>query len=122
VLAAAVSLILNDTGLLIAAHGVGGWLAEAGGMPEHGASCATWCAVSPHLLITDTHGDPAHVLNPLVMITEYAVTPACRYYASPVGSLCVLSGEPARFGDSDLHTLLGLAPHAVGLLRDAAGD
>jgi hypothetical protein len=82
VLAAAVSLILNDTGLLIAAHGVGGWLAEAGGMPEHGASCATVVRRDAPLLITDTHDDPAHVLNPLVMITGvrgYAGVPLLRF-------------------------------------------
>jgi hypothetical protein len=37
---AGVSLILNDAGILIAAHGVDGWLAEAGGMPAEWAPCA----------------------------------------------------------------------------------
>ena len=119
---AAVSLILNDAGVLTASHGVGGWLAEAGGMPEQWAPCATVVRHDAPLLISDTHDDPGHVTNPLVMITgvrSYAGVPL-HLHGQAVGSLCVLDGRPHAFTQLDLDTLIGLAPYAVRLLHDAA--
>lgn len=119
-----VSLILNDAGVLAATHGVSGWLTEVGGMPAEWAPCAVVVRHNAPLLITDTHDDPAHTTNPLVMITgvrSYAGVPL-HLHGQPVGSLCVLSGEPDAFTDTNLQTLLGLAPRAVELLRDAARD
>ena len=119
---AGVSLILDDAGVLMATHGVGGWLAEAGGMPEQWAPCATVVRHDAPLLISDTHDDPAHTANPLVMITgvrSYAGVPL-HLHGQPVGSLCVLSGQPGMFTDSDLWALIDLAPRAVQLLQEAA--
>ncbi|BCJ47232.1 hypothetical protein GCM10010168_71790 [Actinoplanes ianthinogenes] len=116
---AGVSLILTDAGILAATHGVGGWLAEAGGMPAEWAPCATVVRNDAPLLIDDTHDDPEHTMNPLVMITgvrSYAGVPL-RLNGQPVGSLCVLSAEPGAFTDADLDTLTGLAPRAVELLQ-----
>lgn len=116
---AGVSLILTDAGILVATHGVGGWLAEAGGMPAEWAPCATVVRTDVPLLITDTHDDPRHTTNPLVTITgvrSYAGVPL-RLNGQPVGSLCVLSGDPDAFDDTDLDTLTGLAPRAVALLQ-----
>ncbi|BEL06181.1 hypothetical protein Q0Z83_043720 [Actinoplanes sichuanensis] len=116
---AGVSLILTDAGMLVATHGVSGWLAEAGGLPAEWAPCATVVRNDAPLLITDTHDDPAHVTNPLVMITgvrSYAGVPL-HSNGQPVGSLCVLSGEPHAFTTADLDVLTGLASRAVELLR-----
>ncbi|MEV4283187.1 GAF domain-containing protein [Actinoplanes xinjiangensis] len=119
---AGVSLILQDTGILTATHGVGGWLADAGGMPAHWAPCAIVVSQNAPLLITDTHDDPAHTTNPLVMITgvrSYAGVPL-HLDGQAVGSLCVLDGRPAMFTDTVLDTLTDLAPRAVALLHAAA--
>ncbi len=121
---AGVSLILNDAGILTASHGVGGWLAEAGGMPAQWAPCATVVRHDAPLLITDTYDDPAHTANPLVMVTgvrSYAGVPL-HLHGHAVGSLCVLAGQPGMFTDADLDTLIGLAPLAVQLMQDAAVD
>ncbi|GIF02540.1 GAF domain-containing protein [Actinoplanes siamensis] len=121
---AGVSLILSDAGIIPAAHGVGGWLAEAGGMPAEWAPCATVVRGDAPLLITDTYDDPAHVTNPLVTISgvrSYAGAPL-RLRGQPVGALWVLSGEPDRHTHDDLDALAGLAPRAVELLRGACGD
>ncbi|MEV4281531.1 GAF domain-containing protein [Actinoplanes xinjiangensis] len=121
---AGVSLILDDAGVLLATHGVGGWLAEAGGMPAQWAPCATVVRQDAPLLIVDTHDDPAHTTNPLVMITgvrSYAGVPL-HLDGQAVGSLCVLAAEPGRFTHADLDTLISLAPRAVALLQQAAGD
>lgn len=118
-----VSLILDDAGILIATHGVGGWLAEAGGMPAEWAPCASVVRQDAPLLITDTHDDPAHTANPLVMITgvrSYAGVPL-RLNGHAIGSLCVLDAQPGAFTEADLDTLTDLAPRAVQLLQDAAG-
>lgn len=119
---AGISLILNDAGILTATHGVGGWLAEAGGMPAHWAPCAIVVCRDAPLLIADTHDDPAHTTNPLVTITgvrSYAGVPL-HLNGQTVGSLCVLDGRPAMFTASVLDTLTGLAPQAVALLHAAA--
>ncbi|MEU4626540.1 GAF domain-containing protein [Actinoplanes sp. NPDC023801] len=117
---AGVSLILSDVGVLLATHGVGGWLAEAGGMPVQWAPCATVVRHDMPLLITDTHDDPAHTANPLVMITgvrSYAGVPL-HLDGQAVGSLCVLAAEPGRFTHAALDTLISLAPRAVAVLRE----
>ncbi|GIF42638.1 GAF domain-containing protein [Actinoplanes xinjiangensis] len=117
---AGVSLILTDAGVLLATHGVGGWLAEAGGMPAQWAPCATVVRHDTPLLITDTHDDPAHTTNPLVMVTgvrSYAGVPL-HLDGQAVGSLCVLAGEPGVFTQADLDTLVSLAPRAVTLLHE----
>jgi GAF domain-containing protein len=119
---AALSLILNDTGMLAATHGVDGWLAEAGGMPAQWAPCASVVRQNHPLLINDTHDDPAHTASPLVMITgvrSYAGVPL-HFQSQPVGSLCVLASAPGRFTDADLRTLQAMAPQAVRLLHEAA--
>lgn len=120
---ASVSLILDDAGILAATHGVGGWLGDAGGMPAQWAPCATVVRHDAPLLITDTHDDPGHTANPLVMITgvrSYAGVPL-HLHGQAIGSLCVLDGQPGTFTDTDLHTLTEMAPRAVRLLQDAAG-
>ena len=119
---AGMSLILNDAGILAATHGVGGWLAEAGGMPAHWAPCATVVRHGAPLLITDTHDDPAHTGNPLVMITGVRGYAGVPLYldGQAVGALCVLDGRPGTFGTAVLDTLTGLAPQAVALLHAAA--
>lgn len=119
---AAVSLILDDAGVLMATHGVGGWLAAAGGMPEQWAPCATVVRHDAPLLIADTYDDSAHTGNPLVMITgvrSYAGVPL-HLRGQAVGALCVLSGQPGMFTEADLNALVVLAPRAVELLREAA--
>lgn len=121
---AGISLILDTAGTLVATHGVGGWLAETGGMPTEWAPCATVIRTNAPLLIADTHDDPAHTTNPLVMTTgvrSYAGVPL-HFNGQPVGSLCLLSGQPGVFTAVDLETLSVLAPRAVALLHDAAGN
>lgn len=118
---AGVSLILNDAGVLAASHGVGGWLAEAGGMPAEWAPCATVVRHDAPLLVTDTHDDPAHITNPLVTITgvrSYAGVPL-HLRGQAIGALCVLDGQPGAFTDADLHKLNDLAARVVQLLQDA---
>jgi GAF domain-containing protein len=75
-------------------------------------------------MITDTHDDPSHTTNPLVTVTgvrSYAGVPL-HLDGQPVGSLCVLSGQPGAFSAADLNTLSGLAPYTVQQLQDAVGD
>ena len=120
---AGASLILNTAGVLTATHGVGGWLAEAGGMPAEWAPCAVVVRRNAPLVIADTHDDPGHTTNPLVTITgvrSYAGVPL-HLDGQAVGSLCVLDGRPGMFDDAVLDTLADLAPQAVALLQDAAG-
>ncbi|MEV0895299.1 GAF domain-containing protein [Actinoplanes sp. NPDC049802] len=120
---AGVSLILANAGVLTATHGVGGWLADAGGMPAEWAPCATVVCRDAPLLVADTHDDPAHIANPLVMITgvrSYAGVPL-HLVGQAVGSLCVLSGLPGAFTEAHLDVLVALAPRAVELMRDAMG-
>ncbi|MEU8820098.1 GAF domain-containing protein [Actinoplanes sp. NPDC048796] len=120
---AGISLILNDAGVLLATHGVGGWLAEAGGMPAEWAPCAQVVRHNTPLLIADTHDDPAHTANPLVMVTgvrSYAGVPL-HSDGQPVGSLCVLAGEPGAFTAAHLDALAELAPRAVQLLQNVDG-
>ena len=115
-------MILDDAGILIATHGVGGWLADAGGMPAQWAPCASVVRNDAPLLITDTHDDPTHTANPLVTITgvrSYAGVPM-RLNGHAIGSLCVLDAQPGTFTEADLQTLTELAPRAVQLLQDAA--
>ncbi|SNY57086.1 GAF domain-containing protein [Paractinoplanes atraurantiacus] len=99
---AGISLILNDAGILLATHGVQGWLAEAGGMPAEWAPCAQVVRQNAPLLIADTHDDPAHTANPLVTITgvrSYAGVPL-HSDGQPVGPLCVLAGRVHRRADA----------------------
>ena len=113
---------LNDTGILTATHGMGDWLAEAGGMPAEWAPYASVARQDHPLLIIDTHDDPACTANPLVMITgvrSYAGVPL-RFEGQPVDSLCVLATTPGRFTDANLGTLRAMAPQAVSLLHEVS--
>jgi GAF domain-containing protein len=115
-----VDLVLDSTVLVVASHGVGGWLAEAGGMPVEWAACSVVVQRRADVLITDTHHDPRHTGNPIVAVSgvrSYAGVPLRSAEGHIVGTLCVLHTMPNAFATTDLHKLAALGTRAELLLR-----
>ncbi len=115
-----VNLVLDSTVLLLASHGIGGWLADAGGMPVEWTACSVVVQRHADVLITDTHHDPRHTGNPIVAVSgvrSYAGVPLRSPDGQIVATLCVLHVVPNAFTTTDLHKLAALGARAEHLLR-----
>ncbi|WP_433788518.1 response regulator [Actinoplanes sp. CA-252034] len=117
---AAVTLVLSDAVAYVASVGVPEPLATAGGVPAEWAPCSMVVGRDEPVLITDTHHDPAHRDNPVVVrlgVRSYAGVPLHDAAGIPVGTLCVLDRVPFAFDEGTLARLATAAAHAELLLR-----
>jgi GAF domain-containing protein len=107
-----VSLILDTALVIVGSHGVGGRLAEVGGMPVEWALCAHTVLAGEEYRIVDSETDPRHAGNPVLRMTgmrSYLGVPLI-VKGQVVGAHCVLDVRRRAFGDMDVEVLtLGAA-------------
>lgn len=116
------SLVLDNTLLFVAAHGMAGMFTDMGGMPVQWSACSLVVQRNADVLITDTHRDPRHTRNPVVTVghvRSYAGVPVRDPDGHIVATLCVLHHEPDAFTAAELQKLATLAPRAQRLLHVA---
>lgn len=112
--------VLDDMHLVVAAHGLDGWVAEARALPAEWSFCATTVRRrAPHLL-EDAAAEPAWADNPLVHvdgIRSYAGAPLLDAEGQALGALCVVGDAPRAWTAADAAVLADLAEEAVARLE-----
>lgn len=107
-----VSIVLDEAQIYAARRGLGGWIAEAGGVPVEWSFCAHTVRSGETLVVEDAERHPLVRDNPLVKmdgIRCYAGVPLRSARGIPVGTLCVAGNDPRSFDDGDLDRLRALA-------------
>lgn len=115
-----VTVLLDEAQHFAGQHGLGGWLAEAGGTPVEWSFCQYTVAAKQGFVVEDarTHALVQH--NPLVLqdgLRCYAGMPLVTSRGLAVGSLCVVGPDTHEFTASDLETLRRFAAEAVRRLE-----
>jgi hypothetical protein len=107
-----VSLILDTAQVIVGSHGVGGWMAEVGGISAEWAICTHTVLAGQDYRIVDSETDPRHAGNPVLRMTglrSYLGVPLI-VKGQVVGAHCVLDTRSRAFGDMDVEVLtLGAA-------------
>ncbi|HEY0776629.1 MAG TPA: GAF domain-containing protein [Gemmatirosa sp.] len=120
---ALINVVYDDAVGVLSAHGLDGWIHEAGGVPIEWSFCRYPVAQGTVFAVGDLAQNPTTQDNPLVTIDgvrTYAGAPLVTARGERVGALCVLGGEPRRFSDADLVALRALADAVVRYLEARA--
>lgn len=120
-----VSIVLDDAQHFLAAHGVEGWMEEAGGTPKEWSFCANAVASGQPFVVEDAQEHPKVRDNPLVKedsLRCYAGVPLITARGYAVGTLCVLGTEERAFAEGDLAALRDLADQVVERLEARAAS
>ncbi len=123
---ALVTVVLDGTQVFAGAHGLSGWLEQAGGTPVGWSFCATLVRTRAHYLVPDAVVDPLQRTNPLVTrdgIASYAGVPLLTSSGHVLGAHCLMSDQPRRWSAAEVGELQAMADDVVaGLERRHAGD
>ena len=90
-----VNAVLGDAVAVVAARGLGGWVAEAGGLPAEWAMCSTTAERAAAYVVADLAADPDWAETPLVALDglrSYAGVPQLTGDGDVVGTVCAISG------------------------------
>lgn len=120
---AVVNIVFDDTTGMLAAHGVAGWILEAGGVPVEWSICRQTIARRAVFVVADARHDAHTRDNPLVRLEGlgcYAGVPLVTSRGHAVGALCVVGERPRTFASADLATLRRLADLVVRHLEQRA--
>jgi GAF domain-containing protein len=115
-----VTLVLDEAQHFAAAHGLGGWMAEARGTPVEWAFCRFAVARRGAFVVEDAASHPLVAANPLVTVDGvrcYAGHPLVTAGGHVLGTLCVLGPEPRSFTDAELARLREHAARAVARIE-----
>ena len=105
---AAVGLVLVDAVAVCGAYGLGGWIAEAGGMPAEWAPCTRVVRGGAGTVIDDLRADPDLAGTPLTTVNgvrAYAGVPLADGAGRRIGAVSVMSREPGVFTPETLARL-----------------
>jgi GAF domain-containing protein len=114
-----VSLILDSAQVVLGSHGVGGWMAEVGGIPAEWSICTHTVLTGKPYRIVDSASDPEHAGNPALQMTglrSYLGVPLIVNGQS-VGAHCVLDTRRRDFGDPDVKILAEGAAETIRILN-----
>ena len=109
---ALVSIVLDDTQLFLASHGLSGWVEAVQGSPAEWSYCQHALASDGPLVIPDTRADPRTADSPFTTQEGfgcYAGAPLVTARGVAIGTVCVI-GTAAR----------PFAAHEVAALRETA--
>lgn len=118
-----VNVVLPGVQVLVAAHGLTGWLAEARATPVEWSLCATVVRTGQPYVVgdlgadADTAGNPLHLVDGL---RAYAGMPLRGRGGEVLGAFCVLDTRPRTFTARELEVLAELAETASQRVQDAA--
>lgn len=121
---AMLNVVLDDMHLIVAAHGLSGWLEAARALPAEWSFCARTVRTGLPYVLPDAAEAPEQAGNPLVEvdgIRAYAGAPLQTSGGEVLGALCVAGGAPRPFSAAQLAALQGLAAEAVRRLEERAG-
>lgn len=121
--ASLVSVVLDEAQAHVAAHGVDGWIPEAGGLPIEWSFCRFAVADAAPFVVEDATRDPRLDGNPLVALDGvgcYAGAPLVTSRGVAVGSFCVFGPTPRRFAESEIAWLREAADAAMAHLERRA--
>lgn len=113
-----VGLVLDAAVQLVAAHGLDGWIAAAGGFPVEWAFCRHVVGAGAPVVIPDAAVDPREAANPIVHVDGvrcYVGVPLL-IEGMVVGTLCALGPAAAAAAPGARERLEALAPAVVGRL------
>jgi GAF domain-containing protein len=116
---AMVTLVFDTAQVIAGSHGVGGWIADAGGTPVEWSFCAHLVAGRRPYVVPDAAADPVHATNPLVTIDgigSYAGVPI-TLDGYVLGGHCIADGRPHDFTDADLAELRRGADEITAVLQ-----
>ncbi|MEU4690244.1 GAF domain-containing protein [Actinoplanes sp. NPDC023714] len=114
-----VSVVLDTSQLIIGAHGVSGWVAEAQGTPAEWAMCTHTVLAGEPYCVVDGREDPKHVNNPFLEMTglrSYLGVPLLGRGEQVIGAHCVIDSRRRIFTDVDLAVLTDGAEKVMKLL------
>jgi GAF domain-containing protein len=114
-----VSLVLDTTQVFAGSHGVGGWLAAAGGTPVEWSFCAHTVTTGEPYIVDDAVNDSVQADNPLVTIDNvgsYAGVPLV-VGGQVLGAHCVIGTTAHVFTDADLAELRIAAGDIIAVLQ-----
>lgn len=118
------TVVLDDAQHFVAARGLSGWLADAGGTPIEWSFCRHAVADRAPFVVEDATRHPALASNPLVTedgIRCYAGAPLVTSAGQAVGALCVIGHAPRTFSAEEIAQLEALAAGVVAHLERRAG-
>ncbi|MDJ0520509.1 MAG: GAF domain-containing protein [Planctomycetota bacterium] len=113
---ALVSIITDGVQAFPAAHGIDGWIAEAGGTPKEWSFCQHAVTSGETFVVEDAASDERVQASPLVSrdgIAAYLGVPLKTTQGHVLGTLCVIGAEPRRFEAHDHERVEALARRAV---------
>ncbi|MDP9406719.1 MAG: GAF domain-containing protein [Actinomycetota bacterium] len=118
-----VNVLLADTVAVVAARGLDGWIALAGGVPAEWAMCSTTARQAAAYVVDDLAADPAWADTPLVALDglrAYAGVPLITSEGSVIGTVCALGTAPRTLDESVIEELALCAGEVLERLEQQA--
>jgi len=112
----AVSFLFDTAQYFAGMHGIGGWMAEAQGLPIEWSLCATTAKTGCPYVLVDASADPEQSANPVVAvdgIRGYASAPLIGPGGHVLGAVCVADPNAHHFDPGDIAALTALAADVV---------
>lgn len=111
-----VSVVMDEAQAFAAAHGLEGWIKEAGGIPVAWSFCANSVQTGEPFVVEDAESEALTKDNPLVSsegIKCYAGVPLKTSRGYTVGNFCVVGVEERSFTGEEIDRLGEFAVHAM---------
>lgn len=115
-----ITVVLDEAQHVAAAHGLEGWVRDAGGVPIEWSLCAHSVRTREPFVVQDATVHPLIQHNPLVLydgLRCYAGIPLITTRGHVIGNLCVVGAHERPFTDEDLATLRAFARQAISRIE-----
>lgn len=111
-----VSVVLDEAQIAAGAHGLEGWIAEAGGIPVEWSFCSNSVESRQPFVVGNLENNEKTNTNPLVKmdgIKCYAGAPMITSNGFVIGNFCVVGVEERTFTNDEIAKLKVYAKQAV---------
>lgn len=118
-----VSIVLDEAQITAGAHGVEGWIAETGGIPNEWSFCSNSVTSGKPFVVEDATKHPKTKDNPLVSndgIRCYAGVPLETSNGHILGNFCVVGAQNRSFTEEEIEQLRDYADKAVARIEERA--
>ena len=117
---AALTLVLEDSQLVLGLHGVDGWMKDAGGAPVEWSFCTTPVRTRAPYVVEDMTADVLQRTNPFVRhdgVRCYVGVPLITSRGHVIGAYCLFEGRSRTVAPEDVHELEQMAARVVAELE-----
>ncbi|MEU8821367.1 response regulator [Actinoplanes sp. NPDC048796] len=117
---ASVTMVLVDAVAVCGSYGLGGWIAEAGGMPAEWSPCTRVVEAGADILIDELGDDQIYAGTPLATVTKvrsYAGVPLRDAAGHIVGAVNVMDRTAAAFDAGTVEKLRARTAEARAILQ-----